>query len=221
MTSHRQIEANKRNALKSTGPRTEAGKEVSRRNAVRHGLTAETVVTALEDAEDYQAFEGAVVADYDAQSAIERELVLRLANLLWRLRRATIMETGLFEIQADHLRDYRKHSSLLANAIGFTHAVLGRADAGAAAHNVSNVMETKLNTGKEASTPVEFARYFLRLANLPNFALDRLSRYETALWRQVSRILFTLEALDRRKPQERYRTFWQAGPQNLSNFQGE
>jgi hypothetical protein len=43
MTSYRQVEANRRNALKSTGPRTEAGKQVSRRNALRHGLTAETV----------------------------------------------------------------------------------------------------------------------------------------------------------------------------------
>jgi hypothetical protein len=43
----------------------------------------------------------------------------------------------------------------------------------------------------------------LRLANLPNFALDRLSRYEAALWRQASQILYALEILDRRKPQER------------------
>ena len=75
----------------------------SRCNAVRHGLTAETVISALEDAEDYKAFEAAITADYDAQSAVERELVLRLASLLWRLRRATTMETGLLEIQADHL----------------------------------------------------------------------------------------------------------------------
>jgi hypothetical protein len=46
---------------------------------------------------------------------------------------------------------------------------------------------------------------FLRLAYLPNFALDRLSRYETSLWRQAGQILFALEALDRRKPQERTR----------------
>jgi hypothetical protein len=46
MTSYRQIEANRRNALKSTGPKTEAGKQTSRCNAVRHGLTAETVITA-------------------------------------------------------------------------------------------------------------------------------------------------------------------------------
>ena len=57
MTSYRQIEANRRNALKSTGPRTELGKQASRCNAVRHGLTAETVIGALEDAEDYKAFE--------------------------------------------------------------------------------------------------------------------------------------------------------------------
>jgi len=93
MTSYRQIEANRRNALKSTGPKTETGKQASRRNAVHHGLTAETVISALEDAEDYQAFEAAITADYDAQSAVERELVLRLASVLWRLRRATMMET--------------------------------------------------------------------------------------------------------------------------------
>jgi hypothetical protein len=51
---------------------------------------------ALEDGEDYKAFEATVMADYAAQSAVERELVLRLASLLWRVRRATTMETGLF-----------------------------------------------------------------------------------------------------------------------------
>jgi hypothetical protein len=57
MTSYRQIEANRRNALKSTGPKAEAGKQASRRNAVRHGLTAETVINALEDVGDYKSFE--------------------------------------------------------------------------------------------------------------------------------------------------------------------
>src|SRR3974390_2344891 len=105
MTSFKQIEANRRNALKSTGPITEEGKQQSRRNAVRHGLTAETVIGALEDAEDYKAFEAAIIADHGAQSAVERELVLRLASLLWRLRRATTIETGLFEMEAEHLGD--------------------------------------------------------------------------------------------------------------------
>jgi hypothetical protein len=112
MTSFRQIEANRRNALKSTGPRTEKGRQSSRCNALRHGLTAETVIGALEDAEDYKAFEATITADYDAQSAVERELVLRLASLLWRLRRATTMETGLFEIQAGQLLEFKQSQQL-------------------------------------------------------------------------------------------------------------
>jgi hypothetical protein len=127
MTSFRQIEANRRNALKSTGPKTEDGKRQSRCNAVRHGLTAETVIGALEDAEDYQAFEGTIIADYDAQSAVERELVLRLASLLWRLRRATMMETGLFEIQAEHLHGYRQARQLLPPSHDVMHVMFGGA----------------------------------------------------------------------------------------------
>jgi hypothetical protein len=77
MTSFKQIVANRRNERRSTGPTTEEGKQGSRCNAVRRGLTVETVIGALEDAEDYKAFEAAIIADYDAQSALERELVLR------------------------------------------------------------------------------------------------------------------------------------------------
>jgi hypothetical protein len=69
---------------------------------------AETVIGAPEDAEDYTAFEGAITADYDAQSAVEWELVLRLASLLWRLRRATTMETGLFEIHDDRQSELKQ-----------------------------------------------------------------------------------------------------------------
>src|SRR5271155_3774084 len=108
MTSFRQSEANRRNALKSTGPATDAGKQRSRRDAVRHGLTAETVIRCLEDAEDYQAFEMSVTSGFDARTAVERELVLRLASLLWRLRRATAIETGLLQIQSDIIGEVRR-----------------------------------------------------------------------------------------------------------------
>src|SRR5215831_2440569 len=128
MTTFRQIEANRRNALKSTGPKTVAGKAQSRCNAVRHGLTAETVIGVLEDAEDYKAFEAAITADYEARSAVERELVLRLASVLWRLRRATTMETGLFEIQAQHLRDYRQNCRVASKSNDVIHALFRPGD---------------------------------------------------------------------------------------------
>ena len=192
MTSYRQIEANRRNALKSTGPKTEAGKQASRCNALRHGLTAETVIGALEDAEDYEAFEAAITADYDAQSAVERELVLRLASILWRLRRATTMETGLFEIQAQHLRDYQKNRQLPGHSNDVIQALFRRDDSTSGygvSHNALSKIETVSHSALKPDSPaVEFARCFLRLANLPNFALDRLSRYEATLWRQAGRM---------------------------------
>ena len=104
MSSHRQKDANRRNALKSTGPTTVEGKLRSRSNAVRHGLTAETVIATMEDIDDYEAFEATVIADYDAETAVERELVLRIASVLWRLRRSTLIETALFETAVENSR---------------------------------------------------------------------------------------------------------------------
>ena len=225
MTSFRQIEANRRNARKSTGPITEEGKQRSRCNAIRHGLTAETVIGALEDAEDYKAFEAAIIADYDAQSAVERELVLRLAGLLWRLRRATTMETGLFEIQADHLSGFRQTRQAPPASREVVYALFGRADLGSfdrdpASHGITNGTEAGPTPVPKSVEPTvdpnaELARCFLRLANLPNYALDRLSRYEATLWRQAGQILFALDALDRRKPWDRRRRFRVGSRQEL------
>jgi hypothetical protein len=223
MTSFRQIEANRRNAGKSTGPITDEGKQRSRCNAVRHGLTAETVIGALEDAEDYKAFEAAIIGDYDAQSAVEPELVLRLASLLWRLRRATTMETGLFEIQAEYLREFRRTHYVATASREVVYAPFRRADPVSfhpTSHGITNGKEGVPNSGQKCIEPTidptaDLAHCFLRLANLPNFALDRLSRYETTLWRQVGQILFALDALGRRKPQERARRFHIGSRQDL------
>ena len=210
MTSFKQWQANRQNARKSTGPISEEGKLVSRCNAVRHGLTAETVIGALEDAEDYRAFEAAIVADYDAQSAVERELVLRLASLLWRLRRATTLETGLFEIQADEIRDEAKIEQQIPAQLAFSadsnQSVVSfdesyRLEANAKGASTRSARNDLLRP----SSAVTLTECFLRLADLPNYALDRLSRYEALLSRQVARVLLELDALDRRKPQERRR----------------
>ena len=193
MSSLRQIEANRRNALKSTGPTTPEGKERSRCNAVRHGLTAETVIAALEDAEDYQAFEAAVIADYDAKSAVERELVLRLASVLWRLRRATGIESSLFESVTGefHEREPRpscETSAKPADLTGPNRLLL-----------VEVAQEPDAPAQQRFDSKTDIADGFSRLAALPTFALDRLSRYEHLLWRQARQIVITLESLRRRK----------------------
>jgi hypothetical protein len=205
MTSLRQIEANRRNARLSTGPVSEEGKRRPRQNAVRHGLTAETVIDALEDAEDYAKFEMAVTADYDAPSAVERELVLRLASLLWRLRRATAIESGLFRIQAKQLLQSRQRrqgyrgrekilDSMFRNSVP-TEEVLKDRD-----ELIGEAEVGSLSTLEPADQFDDLTRSFVRLSSLPTYPLDRLSRYEATLWRQACQILFTIQYLERRKP---------------------
>ena len=211
MTSLRQIQANRRNALKSTGPSSEEGKQQSRRNAVRHGLTAETVIGALEDAEDYKAFEAAIIADYGAESAVERELVLRLASLLWRLRRATTMETGLFDIQAEQLLEFGQDRRAEAESRTSLYALFRRTDSvdcDRALDNRTSRRRAASSSALNSADPnADLASCFLGLANLPSYALDRLSRYEAILWRQARQIVFALDALGRRRPQDIGRHF--------------
>ncbi|MBR1279272.1 hypothetical protein JQ624_31935 [Bradyrhizobium sp. AUGA SZCCT0283] len=188
---------------------TEEGKQHSRRNAIRHGLTAETVIGALEDAEDYAAFEMAVTADFDATSAVERELVLRLASLLWRLRRATAIESGLFRIQALHLLQFRQarraHHERQKIIDGlYDGAVAMSAPTTFDEADGEEVPNAALPKSQDDSH--EFAgviQSYLRLANLPTFPLDRLSRYEATLWRQACQILFTLQFSNRARARAR------------------
>ena len=209
MTSFRQTEANRGNALRSTGPKTENGKRRSRRNAVRHGLTAETVVVALEDLEDYQAFEANIIADYEARTAVERELVLRLASLLWRIRRATATETDLLQIQAEILSD-RPHEyeaghdteqkprsvlyPALQQAIGPS---LRRYSGNGSSHvDQSDSIDDLRDDPGGISRSLTYC--FLRLANLDNGVFERLGRYEAALWRQIAQTLFALQTVRHR-----------------------
>lgn len=128
MTSFRQIDANRRNARKSTGPTTQEGKQRSRCNAVRHGLTAETVIGALEKMRKITRRSTRPSLRTTMPSRPWSELVLRLASLLWRLRRATTMETGLFQIQADHLSGLNQPTQVRPGRRAVIHALFGRAD---------------------------------------------------------------------------------------------
>ncbi len=115
MASEKQIAANRQNARSSTGPRTEHGKRRSRRNAIRHGLTAETVIDVLEDPAAYKSLQRAIHADYRPRTNFELELVARLVSLLWRLRRAVAIESGIMSIEAKSLRKRCSTNSTQSN----------------------------------------------------------------------------------------------------------
>jgi hypothetical protein len=212
MTSWRQLEANRRNSRSSTGPRTEQGKQRSRQNTfiLRHGLTAETVVDVLEDPAAYRAFETQVLSDYLPTSTIERELVTRLASLLWRLRRATAIETGLLQIHAEILSTLNgvretkpspdaEDDDVISSPCAFPpHTEEDRHWAFSSSstylpHPSPNLPSASAPLRRGA--PVKLAQCFLRLSNFDNGLFERIGRYETAVWRQVGQTFLTLQAV--------------------------
>ena len=210
MASEKQVSANRQNAAKSTGPITQNGKLQSRRNAMRHGLTAATVVPAVEDAEEFEQFAAAIRADYQPASTVEEELIARLTSLFWRLRRSTLIETNLFQLQArlameQKLRGQGK-SDTANPGLGVLYRLLRSPDvlmpsqADSSTSELTNHAADVLNARENSAPYPNPATIFLRLCNLSSFPIERINRYETALWRQVAQTLFILDACKKPLP---------------------
>ena len=96
MASEKQVEANRRNAQKSTGPRTREGKARSRCNAATHGATAKSMLLLPgEDPKVFQSCMRAVHEAFQPVGAYEYALVQRIAGMEWRLTRLFRFETGV------------------------------------------------------------------------------------------------------------------------------
>jgi hypothetical protein len=200
MTTEKQIAANRENAKKSTGPQTLNGKRKSRRNAVRHGLTAETVIDVIEEAADYEALAAAINADFRPATNFELELIAWLISLLWRLRRATAIESGLLGLEV--LRSRRSvpkdRLSVFYNAIPSVTRPIEYEPAvqnAAMAQSCPPVDSQKSVRGSAKNRCV--ARSYLRLATKDGQAFERLNRYETGLWRQTIQIILLLNSTNR------------------------
>ena len=89
MTTAASAQANKANAQHSTGPRTEAGKAISSRNSITHGLTALTVLIPGEDPIVYECFYAGMIDTYKPLNVPEIAHIQELTDLQWRLRRAS------------------------------------------------------------------------------------------------------------------------------------
>lgn len=98
MTSRKQFEANEANARRSTGPKSDQGKDRSRLNSCKHGLTAQAVVIVGEDPTHFEHLLQSLEKEFEPGSSIECELVTRIAGYFWRLRRIPTFEVALLEI---------------------------------------------------------------------------------------------------------------------------
>ena len=96
VVSNNKVRANRENAKKSTGPRTVSGKEKISGNALTHGLTAEKHVIIGESIEEFNTFKDSMLRVYEPIGAYEEEIFIKLVELLWRLRRVGVIETGIY-----------------------------------------------------------------------------------------------------------------------------
>ena len=101
MSTQRKIDSARANGAKSHGPITEEGRKKSSMNALKHGLTARTVVLSNEKDDEYTVLVDSYVQDLQPTDSVEMDHVVEMANAKWHLRRLYKMETEMFERQMD------------------------------------------------------------------------------------------------------------------------
>ena len=180
MATERQIAANRLNAQRCTGPKTPDGKAVVSRNRVTHGLTSYSGLLPGEKLDDFSDLRDRVLAELAPASTIEIELAERIASLLWRLRRVPAFEAAL---------------------LAWTNACKEEASIFAAG-------EPRLINWRDHDQPRPAAVHDILAfgRSLDGFLKGgvggRLSRYESALQRQLSAMMLELRRMqERRKAQ--------------------
>jgi hypothetical protein len=125
MPSQRQIDANRRNAKKSTGAQTPEGRAAVRSNFLRHGLTAQTAVLANENREHFDEMLEAFQAEYRPAGPTENLLVHQMVMAAWRLPRMRGIETGLFNLGISDLHDDSKLTTPASKKTSARHLSFG------------------------------------------------------------------------------------------------
>jgi len=195
MTSQVQSEANRRNALKSTGPKSKKGKGRARLNALKHGLRAKDIVLPSEDGREFDGLRRALITELEPEGSLEEQLAERIVVCLWRLRRVYPIEVGIF----------RGNSLTMENNYAIEEA-----------NRRGHESVTKANLRREAQSPGAAFRHDAVYGD----AIGKLSRYETAIERSLFRALHALEQL-RATRREREASALEIGdaPDNLRQVQ--
>lgn len=114
MATRKQIRANRKNAQKSTGPKTEAGKAIASLNATKHGLYSQNVVIdspyLKEDPEEFEKLCFNLMADLDPHGPFQYQLVIKIATCMWRQRRVINAETAWINHELQHRKLFPSYS---------------------------------------------------------------------------------------------------------------
>jgi hypothetical protein len=194
MTSEKQVQANQRNALKSTGPKTPEGKDAVRLNANKHGLRAQEVLLPGEDEEALKELDENLRAELQPVGELENLLVDNIVATHWRVRRLRRVEAGIFawelygELAERAQQEAQTYEWSMLDTLGTPEQIT---DEQKHQEALSKAQEMKAKQDAETAT---LGRTFIRDADQSN-AFSKLSRYETAMERSLYRALRELQRL--------------------------
>ena len=179
--SKKQLAANRKNARKSTGPKTKAGKEIASRNSIKHGLYARSLLlnspNVKENPTKYDTLLDSLSRDLQPRGAFEEFLVNKIANCIWRSQRAIMAESAHIVRQLD---DVETNISRRSEGVG----IIG-------------------GEGEDSLSPDDasrFGEYMLRMAAIPSIrAGERILRYSWRLDRELTRTFRMLGLLQKRR----------------------
>jgi hypothetical protein len=181
-TSAKQVAANRRNATRSTGPKSSEGKERVRLNALKHGLLAKDVVLPGEDAESFRVLSDRMFEDLEPEGELEAVLVGRIVAGLWRLRRLQRVEAGVYANEVYEATRDRDDRGKRPDDVALR-----------AAWNPSPApSDEEREDAIEGAGIAEWGAAFVRDSEGVN-AFSKLSRYETTIERSVFGSLHELQ----------------------------
>ena len=196
MTSKKQANANRRNALKSTGPKTPEGKAAVSRNALRHGFLSRVTLLPGEDEEALRELAEQLRNDLRPVGELETLQVEQIVAGYWRLRRLGRIEAGIFtserfEILAEQAQreadDYEFHPiDTLMEGMRVKKENLEKYE-----EALERARRIRREQGDDTAT---LGRIFVRDADKAN-AFSKLSRYEATIERSIHRALHELQRL--------------------------
>ena len=203
MSNDQQIEANRLNAQRSTGPRTPAGKTRVSSNALKHGLTGRDVVLPGENPDDFDSFRAGLLTSLDPQGELEAALAEKIVADFWRLRRVPIFEATLYRRgcaellvkQADE--SVRWYESIESHRI---RALLISKDLSPDERKDLEDAEQELSRARAQLDDLSFK--VTRVLEMFAEPFKNLERHEAALSRSMQRTLHDLERLQARRAGE-------------------
>ncbi|MFH2035311.1 MAG: hypothetical protein ABIJ45_02820 [Candidatus Zixiibacteriota bacterium] len=117
MTSQKKVESNRKNAQKSTGPKTEEGKDAVRMNAFKHGLFAKDIVINCpkyqENPAEFEELHQSLKDEFCPVGRFQEHLIYSIAISIWRFRRSVIAETAHISNQIGYVDTEQNYDDLL------------------------------------------------------------------------------------------------------------